>query len=188
MKLNFFIIFVLVFLIFFIYKSQVVPSVNETFDTPCRPDFTQKQFCAIVSPNIPDDPQTKHQSCGKVCKKPEESRIASNQGKYTFPIPKLLYDGIWNDWTSFDKKNIETKKWNMTENCKVPTEGQYAANKLFHLPECYLPEGWQAIDKDIYFPNWDILGINNIPNECNREKSEIHYWASGVRCSNPRYP
>ncbi len=103
---------------------------------------------ALMAPNIPDDVQTRYRVGGKFYKKLDYP-LAPKEGKYEFPKPKLLYDGIWESHRTIDDNNIETQKWTLVKKY-FPTKGKYATDKFFHLPLKSVPIGTEVCESDIH--------------------------------------
>lgn len=59
--------------------------------------------------------------------------IGLHNGKYTFPIGKLMYDGVWDRKIVNVRKGYQGNDWNIPKN--EPLEGSYSTKKFFHNPE-----------------------------------------------------
>lgn len=162
----------------------LVPSLRENYQQPANKHLIPSinDTNAIMAPNIPMDPQTTFRIGGKYCKELPEfhKNIAPIKGKYTFPIPKLLYDGVWNSNSrifSKDGKAIESNPWNLICN-QFPTKGAYRTNKFFHIPQCYLPRNCYVIDKSIFYGDRRIIPQYNRNDLC--EGKDIIYQDMGI--------
>ena len=164
-------IIVLLILYTFYENSTYYSLSNEEYCNQSESDT-----CALLAPNIPDDPKTEYQICGKYCKSISEKDIAPTEGKYVFPKQELLYDGIWKSDRKFTN-STETQKWKMIGD-QFPVEGEYAANKYLHLPEKHMCLDMEVVDKDIYYPNWNLLEMKDRNmhhfDVCDYNKSEKH--------------
>lgn len=174
-----YIILILFIIILFVilYFTAGVKFTTEQFTDCCK----EKGTCALMAPNIPVDPKTSYKICGKYCNQPSENNLAPNNGNYIFPIPKLLYDGIWdNNRKIYDDKeiDIEVQKWGLTR--RIPTNGKYATNKFFHLPAVYLAPGQKACDPSMYWNNREILETYDRGDVRDNRDPEIAYWPAGV--------
>ena len=148
---------------------------------------SESTTCPLLAPNIPDDPRKSFKICGKFCKPIKEKNIAPTEGRFVFPKQELLYDGIWKSNRKIDD-NKETQKWNMIGN-QFPVEGEYASNNYLHMPEKHMCLDMEVIDRDVYYPNWNVLQIKdrNMYNfdVCDYDKRKDHkkgivYWPAGV--------
>lgn len=161
-----------------------IPSLKENYQQPANRHLIPSidDTNAVMAPNIPMDSQTVFRIGGKYCKEfPKSYRyIAPTDGKYTFPIPKLLYDGVWNSKSkifSKDGKTIESNPWNLIRN-QFPTNGEYRANKFFHIPQCYLPRNCRVIDKSIFYGDRRIIPQYTRNDFC--EGKDIIYQDMGI--------
>lgn len=78
-------------------------------------------------------------------RKPElpENPIVSDNGRYMFRKPQLLYDGVWGESCRLNGRGMETCDWGERDaNFPLDKSGLvYGANKFFHLPEKKLKMG-----------------------------------------------
>lgn len=82
--------------------------------------------------------------------------ISLDKGKYTFPIQKYLYDGIWDRKVVSDGGGNQENDWNVCSNMVL--EGSYATNNFIHTPrynfiagEKYVQPDCSEKEKDYYF-------------------------------------
>ena len=109
-----------------------INKVSDKYEKFCEP---YEHSHALLAPNIPYDRDQKYKIGGKYCQIIDNDEIVSRKGKYIFPIPKFLYDGIWDNNIEI-KGDVETKKWFLTNGNIY--ENQYATNNFFHVPEAIL--------------------------------------------------
>ena len=84
--------------------------------------------------------------------------ISLDKGKYTFPIQKYLYDGVWDRKVISDGNGNQENDWNVCSNLVL--EGSYATNKFIHTPrfdfiagEKYIQPDCSENEKDYYLCN-----------------------------------
>ena len=77
-------------------------------------------------------------------------------GKYTFPIQKFLYDGVWDRNVESNGQGLQENDWN-TPN-KMVLEGSYSTDNFIHTPRFNFIDGekfskQECVNKDnsIYF-------------------------------------
>lgn len=150
---------------------------NYPYYSPSNEKYCNKsETCILMAPNIPKDPQTKYQICGKYNKPIQDNNIAPTEGKFIFPKQRLLYDGIWKSDRKIDN-TTEIQNWNMITD-QYPIEGEYATDKFLHMPEKHMCLDMEVIDKDIYYPNWNILAMKDRNmhhlDVCDYNKSTAH--------------
>lgn len=158
-----FVIFLIIITILILGYLFFVPPFKENYqqdaDRHLIPSI--KDTSALLAPNIPMDPQKVYRIGGKYCNELLKSYryIAPMKGKYSFPIAKLLYDGVWNNQSqlvSKDGETIEANFWNLI--CNIfPTNGSYQTNKFFHVPKYVLPQNCYIIDKSIFYGDRNII-------------------------------
>ena len=94
-------------------------------------DYTEESFAyPVMSPNIPDDPQTKTHIGYDVNKYLGlmGSLTGTNTSEVRVIKPLLKYDGIYRSDVS-GTKEVETQKWKMNLN-PMSAEGTYGSDKL----------------------------------------------------------
>lgn len=190
MIINSIIIFLFIIILFYttyeyFYKSEFFIGDQETYCNQNNINDTH----VLQPPNIPDDWRSTFKIGGKFCKKIKEKNIAPTQGKYTFPIQQLLYDGIYqNDRKIYDNNKLESQKWSIIKKY-YPIHNFYASNKYLYVPENHIGQDKISHDKTIFYGDWDILGIRNKNqynfDNCNMNKHRNHiegivYWKSGI--------
>ncbi len=72
--------------------------------------------------------------------------ISLDKGKYTFPIQKYLYDGVWDRKVISDGGGNQENDWNVCSNMVL--EGSYATNKFIHTPRYDFIAGEKYIQPD----------------------------------------
>jgi hypothetical protein len=71
--------------------------------------------------------------------------ISLDVGKYTFPIPKLLYDGIWDRKVKSDGNGNQENQWTLPNGFIL--EGSYSTNK-FIQPTYNFKDGMCVLEKN----------------------------------------
>ena len=169
------------------YKENFCAKNNVTDTHALSATHASSATHALEAPNIPTDWRCKFRIGGKYCKSIAGKNIADVKGKYVFPKPELLYDGIYKSNRNI-KGNIETQKWNLIGQY-YPIEGKYAANRFYHVPESHLGPKGISNDPTIFYGDWNILDMKNRNeyelDKCNNEKYNnylegIVYLSSGV--------
>lgn len=131
---------------------------------------------AVKAPNAPFDSQTAHQTGGKNAKQLDQPLVPLT-GRHIFPRYKLLYDGVYEEETKMDNKNVEQKTWKLTPiscgflvkwfnanylSCQPkhktnlhPLHSTYGISSDFlHLPEAEMPNPETLIPtKKEFLPN-----------------------------------
>ncbi len=181
-------IILVISIIYMLYQNYGIVYMTETF---CP---KEEDTHALMAPNIPDDPKILYRIGGKYCKPLAEQGLAAKEGNYTFPIPKLLYDGVWESHEKIDK-NYQLQRWCPIGD-KFPTQSQYATNKFFHIPELTLEPGMIAKDTNVVWGDWNVLDIEDrnmdFLDRCDYDKHPTHrkgimYWPSGIGCNDMNY-
>ncbi len=178
------ILIILAIVIYIAYEKANVHMLKESFCPAPNVNDTH----ALLAPNIPDDWRCKFIIGGKYCR-PNKYLLAAKAGKYEFPKPDLLYDGIFKS-NEHIKGNIETQNWKLIGK-HYPVQEQYAGDKFLHVAKPGLGPDQQLVDNDIYFPDWSILRMKDknmaFLDVCNDSKHPKHingirYLTSGVGC------
>lgn len=181
-----YIILALIIVLLFLYTSyEGYNNISESTEEYCNQ--SESDTCALLAPNIPDDPKNRFEICGKFNRAVSEKEIAPTEGKFVFPKQELLYDGIWKSHRKI-KDNVETQEWEMIKD-QYPVEGEYAADKYLHMPKKHMCLDMEVVEKDIYYPDWNVLAMKdrNMYNfdVCDYNKREDHkgsivYLPAGV--------
>ena len=95
-------IILILLLLFYLYNYYYLVNnepVQENFTSQVEIDspIGLKKFTdtnVVTAPNIPMDKHDNHQTGGSNCVQ-LDGPLAPTNGKFVFPIPKFLYDGIW---------------------------------------------------------------------------------------------
>lgn len=72
--------------------------------------------------------------------------ISLDKGKYTFPIQKYLYDGVWDRKVISDGNGNQENEWNVCSNLVL--EGSYATNNFIHTPRYNFIAGEKYVQPD----------------------------------------
>ena len=96
-----------------------------------------------TSSNIPLSPIPEEYFVDEIYNNKEYNSNLTNDlksGKICIPVPKLLYEGIWDQKIIYDKNNndIQTNKWEITDG-KI-TSDYYCSNNLIRLNKDMPPE------------------------------------------------
>lgn len=103
---------------------------NNKLSNNCIEIFNPTKNINIPSAvNIPDKNNNIYFNTGVKNKNNNKYRL---NGKYVFPIPKLTYDGVWDNKVYYNK-DTQNRKWYINKN--IPSDGLYSGNKYLILPE-----------------------------------------------------
>lgn len=102
---------------------------NKCLVENCNLDVPLMKLECNNVPNFPTNLEPNRKNNNDTLIEPPFNRLAPKDGKYTFMIPELKYDGI------YSKKNIGGNKccWSLQPN-HLET---YGTNNLLHIPEKY---------------------------------------------------
>ena len=92
----------------------------------------ERLITQLRCPNTVSIPANKMEAIVNVGDDYEQS-IGLHNGKYTFPIGKYMFDGIWDRKIVDVKKGYQGNDWSLPQN--QPLDGSYSTKKLFHNPE-----------------------------------------------------
>lgn len=139
--------------------SSIETSIEKQVEEQCSPFYLFKNTAhTLIPPNIPVDPQTKYKIGGRYCDNIGGKSLTYQKGKYIFPIPELLYDGIYQSRGCIDDKTSSAiRKWKLLAKTQCsPTDKIYTTNKYFHLPEKDLQ--FAVVDENMFYNDLDKLG------------------------------
>lgn len=133
-------------------------STNHTnLDTGDNLVQNEKLITQLRCPNTVSIPANRVESIVNVGEDYEQS-IGLHNGKYTFPIGKYMFDGIWDRKIVDVKKGYQGNDWSLPEN--QPLDGSYSAKKLFHNPELNFVPGEYVAGNSCY-ENTDYMNCCN---------------------------
>ncbi len=133
------------------FKNSIDNDVSKEIEGDCKNILKPFELYTPTAVNIPtmDDVSNKSLPSFNTYKNYPNDVNNTLDGKYCFPIEKLMYDGIWNDKVK-DINNKEPEKqqreWNMSD--KVKTNGLYCGDQFLKLPEKTLCVGDEVISSD----------------------------------------
>ena len=111
---------------------------------------SESNTCALLAPNIPDDPRHVFKIGGKYCKPIKEQSIASDVGRYKFVKQELMYDGIWKSDREIDD-NKETQQWTTEYRQRRLTHWTCQWNHLVQRKSTTKMKRWLSLVRGYFF-------------------------------------
>jgi hypothetical protein len=130
---------------------------HKSFNTDDNLVQNERLITKLKCPNTVSIPANKVEAVVNVGKDYERS-IGLDNGKYTFPIGKFMYDGIWNRKIVNVKNVYQGNDWSIPKNKQL--DGSYSTKKFFHNPELNFVPGEYVVENNCY-ENTDYMDCCN---------------------------
>jgi len=133
------------------FKNSIDNDVSKEIEGDCKNISKPFELYTPTAVNIPTGDNLSNESLPSFNTYKNYPDKVKNKldGRYCFPIEKLMYDGIWSssvkDLNERDPEK-QQRKWSMSN--KVETHGLYCGDQFLKLPEKTLCVGDEVVSSD----------------------------------------
>ena len=133
------------------FKNSIENNANKEIEGDCKNILNPMGLITPTAVNIPmiDNNQNIPPPMFDTYKNYPNEISNKLDGRYCFPIEKLMYDGIWNGHVKNYNNSTPEKQqrfWKMSD--RVKTEGLYCGDQFLKLPEKTLCVGDEVVSSD----------------------------------------
>jgi hypothetical protein len=130
------------------FKNNIDNDVSKEIEGDCKNITRPHELYTPTAVNIPSLDNIPPPLFNTYKNYPDDVKNTLD-GKYCFPIEKLMYDGIWDGHVKYINNKVPEKQqrnWKMSD--KVKTHGLYCGDQFLKLPDKTLCIGDEVISSD----------------------------------------